>query len=431
MSGAGRRRAGAPTPQLAGHVIQAARDKSAPRRPAKRCAWTPGAAAPGRPPSGRSTTCARWRRWPGGWSARRGRSTRAMCRRWMVGDSGIDAAEIEGRAERTLAALAGVDPHGQADGPLDARYRRAGRRAAGLAGQAGPLRHRRSTALGCGDAGRRPRHPRHDSAARSKRAHRACRPWWPPRMPMPRSAPAWRHRAGRGLRRRLRGAAALQRHRRRLGRRIAASTAVQGGDALAVQPWFTRAARARCAGALSVRRSCRRGPGTGERLAPAGGAAAARRRRALGRPAGDSHQRSPRGGCRSWCTRPTLDPAEPMAGLLVDEWVEVVPASSETTGIAFQHDPPESRAPQALLLAVPPVPDQPWTLGTCTACCSRRSTGPSCAPSMPRVWTTPCPTPAAQRLSASCRTSCRRCTSRSTSMATASRLTLTHSGAER
>jgi hypothetical protein len=50
-----------------------------------------------------------------------------------------------------------------------------------------------------------------------------------------------------------------------------------------------------------------------------------------------------------------------MAGLMIDEWVEVVPSRSETTGIAFQHDAPDSRAPQGILLAVPPVQGVAWT----------------------------------------------------------------------
>jgi hypothetical protein len=42
-------------------------------------------------------------------------------------------------------------------------------------------------------------------------------------------------------------------------------------------------------------------------------------------------------------------------GLVLDEWTEVIPADTETTGIAFQVDRPESEPPQAMLLAVPPV----------------------------------------------------------------------------
>ena len=56
-----------------------------------------------------------------------------------------------------------------------------------------------------------------------------------------------------------------------------------------------------------------------------------------------------------------LDPAKAMAGLVIDEWVEIVPSPTETTAIAFQCDPPDSCAPQSLLLAVPPVPGAPWT----------------------------------------------------------------------
>ena len=52
-----------------------------------------------------------------------------------------------------------------------------------------------------------------------------------------------------------------------------------------------------------------------------------------------------------------------MAGLLIDEWVEIIPNAKETTGVAFQFNPPDSFAPQSILLAVPPAPDKAWTLG--------------------------------------------------------------------
>ena len=57
--------------------------------------------------------------------------------------------------------------------------------------------------------------------------------------------------------------------------------------------------------------------------------------------------------------RPALEFAQPLCGLLVDEWVEIVPEREETTAIAFQFNPPDACAPQTVLLAVPPVPD--WT----------------------------------------------------------------------
>ncbi len=54
----------------------------------------------------------------------------------------------------------------------------------------------------------------------------------------------------------------------------------------------------------------------------------------------------------------------PISGLLVDEWAEVIPNKSETTGIAFHYDAPASRPAQAILLSVPPGPvqdGQKWT----------------------------------------------------------------------
>ena len=49
-------------------------------------------------------------------------------------------------------------------------------------------------------------------------------------------------------------------------------------------------------------------------------------------------------------TQPTL------AGLLIDEWVEVVPNANETTGVVFQYNQPDSAAPQAILVAAHPNP---------------------------------------------------------------------------
>jgi hypothetical protein len=58
-----------------------------------------------------------------------------------------------------------------------------------------------------------------------------------------------------------------------------------------------------------------------------------------------------------------VDLAAPLAGLLVDEWTEVVPRGTETAGLAFCYDPPDAMAPQAVLVAVPPDPAAPWTVG--------------------------------------------------------------------
>ena len=50
------------------------------------------------------------------------------------------------------------------------------------------------------------------------------------------------------------------------------------------------------------------------------------------------------------------------AGLLVDEWLERIPADTLTAGVAFHYDEPNARAPQALLLAVCPDGRATWDL---------------------------------------------------------------------
>lgn len=57
-----------------------------------------------------------------------------------------------------------------------------------------------------------------------------------------------------------------------------------------------------------------------------------------------------------------LDFSNSIAGLLIDEWVEVVPSKDEITGLAFHFDSPQSRPPQAILLAVHPNNEPVWNL---------------------------------------------------------------------
>ena len=62
----------------------------------------------------------------------------------------------------------------------------------------------------------------------------------------------------------------------------------------------------------------------------------------------------------------------PAGGLLLDEWVEVVPNSKEIAGLTFQFGQPSARAPQAILVAVAPDtrPDRrpsTWDLDTLEA----------------------------------------------------------------
>lgn len=54
-------------------------------------------------------------------------------------------------------------------------------------------------------------------------------------------------------------------------------------------------------------------------------------------------------------------PSGPWAGLVIDDWVELIPNHREVTGIAFHHDDPGAEAAQTVLVAVPPVEGAPWS----------------------------------------------------------------------
>jgi hypothetical protein len=55
-------------------------------------------------------------------------------------------------------------------------------------------------------------------------------------------------------------------------------------------------------------------------------------------------------------------PATAQAGLFVDEWLETLPASTQTTGVSFHMADATSRAPQTILLAVQPDDSAEWTV---------------------------------------------------------------------
>lgn len=59
-----------------------------------------------------------------------------------------------------------------------------------------------------------------------------------------------------------------------------------------------------------------------------------------------------------------VDAAAGVALLVVDEYTEVVPGASTTTGISFGFDAPGARPPQSVLLAVPPVAGTAWSVDT-------------------------------------------------------------------
>jgi hypothetical protein len=71
-----------------------------------------------------------------------------------------------------------------------------------------------------------------------------------------------------------------------------------------------------------------------------------------------------RRGALSWLVldhggRAGLAKAGTAAGLVVDEWAEVIPSGEVVTGVALNFDAPSSRPPQAMLLALPPR-DRSW-----------------------------------------------------------------------
>jgi hypothetical protein len=151
-----------------------------------------------------------------------------------------------------------------------------------------------------------------------------------------------------------------------LANALAGSTQQQGGDPLAVHGWFTRSARVR--DPVARLGACMRGAevlGTGDRLAlsiaqlpfdPG--------ERWVGLPLPPGTELAP--GKLSLAVQSSLpiNAALVLSGLFIDEWIEVVPSQAETTALTFQLDPPNSFAPQNLLVAVPPVPGQDWTTET-------------------------------------------------------------------
>lgn len=62
-------------------------------------------------------------------------------------------------------------------------------------------------------------------------------------------------------------------------------------------------------------------------------------------------------------TGPSATETDELVGLFVDEYVETVPNETETTGVSVHYDAPTNRAPQTVLLAVPPTSDG-WSIET-------------------------------------------------------------------
>ena len=64
---------------------------------------------------------------------------------------------------------------------------------------------------------------------------------------------------------------------------------------------------------------------------------------------------------------PGADPSRRVALGLVDTFSETIPSTEHTTGVAFHFDAPGARAPQAILVAVPPKVDVPLDTATLVA----------------------------------------------------------------
>lgn len=146
--------------------------------------------------------------------------------------------------------------------------------------------------------------------------------------------------------------------------RAAAPGALGAATAGALEGWFLGAARvrgplARLAACLDTAETLGTGPGFSLRLAQL---PAVPGEPWIGLPAGPDES-VPAGRLSLVLQTAGADPdlTAPLAGLWLDEWVEVAAAAVETTAVTFPYDPPDAMAPQAVLLAVPPVADQDWT----------------------------------------------------------------------
>jgi len=149
-----------------------------------------------------------------------------------------------------------------------------------------------------------------------------------------------------------------------LKKALANSTNLQDGDPFSASTWFQRMARVRDgAGRLNAALNYSEALNTGEKLKlTIAQLPFDAEDRWVGLPLKDG--KSLPGGKLSIAIQSAapVDVRQPLAGLLIDEWVEVVPSPKETTGIALQYDQPNAPPPQTILLAVPPEVDLPWTV---------------------------------------------------------------------
>jgi hypothetical protein len=149
-----------------------------------------------------------------------------------------------------------------------------------------------------------------------------------------------------------------------LEKALADSDKVQGGDPLTSVTWFQRMARVRDGVArLNSVLNYSEALGTGEKLKlKIAQLPYTEDDRWVGLPL--EAGKSLAGGKLSLAVQSAgkVDVRKPLAGVLIDEWVEVVPSTTETTGIALQYDQPNAASPQTILIAVPSEIESPWTI---------------------------------------------------------------------
>lgn len=154
-----------------------------------------------------------------------------------------------------------------------------------------------------------------------------------------------------------------------LNQTFARSTAWQGGDPLASITWFQRIARVREGAArldaAMLYAEALNGPFLNFQIGQLP-YDETEQWVALDPPPGLALDNPPDGNRLSLAcvTTGAIDYTKPVAGLMVDEWVEVIPKSEEVTGVAFHCNAPQSRAPHALLLAVAPEGLAKWDSAT-------------------------------------------------------------------
>ncbi len=154
---------------------------------------------------------------------------------------------------------------------------------------------------------------------------------------------------------------------------LTASASLQGGDVLAATTWCSRVSMVR-PGAKRLHYALTAAEAAGGQVSLRFVVAqlpyqAGDRWVALPFPAG----RRPSGSRISLAVAATTAPnmLVAVAGLVADEWVEVVPNPTQVTGIAVDYTAPSASAPQAIVLAIAPDPSSDWTPATLEATVSQ------------------------------------------------------------